>query len=274
MGPGYQLQVSNAIYAYNAPAVNSLPANPTEGVSLCSTPEWQPCTGVGIASTGDYVDPGYWTVSTVSGGAVTDLDGRSGYVAQVTGYGDTATCDDQSTVTSNAPVAGVASAGYGALVAAADGGVFALCGAPFFGSMGGKPLNRPVVGIAATPDGKGYWLVASDGGVFSFGDAGFYGSMAGRLLNQPVVGIAATPDGRGYWLVASDGGVFSFGDAGFYGSMAGRPLNQPMVAIAANPDGSGYWIAARDGGLFAFGDAPFRGSALEDGTLQGIASNG
>jgi hypothetical protein len=25
-------------------------------------------------------------------------------------------------------------------------------------------LNSPVVGIAATPDGKGYWLVAADGG--------------------------------------------------------------------------------------------------------------
>ena len=28
-------------------------------------------------------------------------------------------------------------------------------------------LNQPVVGMAATPDGKGYWLVASDGGVFN-----------------------------------------------------------------------------------------------------------
>ena len=28
-------------------------------------------------------------------------------------------------------------------------------------------------GMAATPDGKGYWLVASDGGIFSYGDAQF-----------------------------------------------------------------------------------------------------
>ena len=42
-------------------------------------------------------------------------------------------------------------------------------------SMGsaGKPLNRPVVGMADTPVGGGYWLVASDSGVFSYGDAGF-----------------------------------------------------------------------------------------------------
>ena len=35
-------------------------------------------------------------------------------------------------------------------------------------------LNKPIVGMAATPDGDGYWLVASDGGVFAFGDAGFF----------------------------------------------------------------------------------------------------
>jgi hypothetical protein len=56
--------------------------------------------------------------------------------------------------------------------------------------MGGKPLNAPIVGIAATPDGGGYWEVASDGGVFNYGDAGFSGSMGGTPLNQPVVGAA------------------------------------------------------------------------------------
>ena len=37
-------------------------------------------------------------------------------------------------------------------------------------------LNKPVVGMAATPDGKGYWEVASDGGIFSYGDAAFFGA--------------------------------------------------------------------------------------------------
>ena len=41
----------------------------------------------------------------------------------------------------------------------------------FHGSTGALRLNRPIVGIAATPTGNGYWLVASDGGIFSFGDA-------------------------------------------------------------------------------------------------------
>ena len=46
----------------------------------------------------------------------------------------------------------------------------------FFGSMGGRRLNQPVVGMAATITGNGYWLVARDGGIFCFGDARFFGS--------------------------------------------------------------------------------------------------
>ena len=37
-------------------------------------------------------------------------------------------------------------------------------------------LDAPIVGIAPTPDGQGYWLVAADGGVFAFGDAAFDGN--------------------------------------------------------------------------------------------------
>ncbi len=82
------------------------------------------------------------------------------------------------------------SAGYWEV--ASDGGIFSFGDAVFYGSMGGHPLNQPIVGIAPTPDGKGYWEVASDGGIFSFGDAVFYGSMGGHPLNQPIVGIAPT----------------------------------------------------------------------------------
>ena len=121
-------------------------------------------------------------------------------------------------------------------------------------------LNRPIVGMAATPDGGGYWLVASDGGIFSSGDAAFHGSMGGTHLNRPIVGMAATPDGGGYWLVASDGGIFSFGDATFHGSTGNIHLNQPIVGMAATPDGGGYWLVASDGGIFSFGDATFHGS--------------
>ena len=71
---------------------------------------------------------------------------------------------------------------------ASDGGIFSF-NAPFYGSMGGQPLNKPIVGIAADPATGGYWEVASDGGIFSF-NAPFYGSMGGQPLNKPIVGIA------------------------------------------------------------------------------------
>lgn len=57
-----------------------------------------------------------------------------------------------------------------------DGSLFAYGDASFHGSMGGTHLKQPIVGMAATADGKGYWMVASDGGVFAFGDAVFEGA--------------------------------------------------------------------------------------------------
>jgi hypothetical protein len=141
-----------------------------------------------------------------------------------------------------------------------DGGIFNFGGAAFYGSMGGHPLNKPVVGIAPTLDGGGYWEVASDGGIFNFGSAGFYGSMGGKPLNMPIVGLASGPEGGGYWEVASDGGIFNFGNAGFQGSMGGKALNKPIVGMAPTPDGGGYWEVASDGGIFSFGDAAFHGS--------------
>jgi len=163
--------------------------------------------------------------------------------------------------------------GTGYWQVAADGGVFNFGSASYYGSMGGKALNAPVVGISHTLDQGGYWEVASDGGIFNFGDAVFYGSMGGKALNAPVVGIDPTPygqavapatpkpAGKGYWEVASDGGIFNFGDAGFYGSMGGKPLNAKIVGMTANPaDGHGYWEVASDGGVFSFGTAGFYGS--------------
>ena len=143
---------------------------------------------------------------------------------------------------------------------ATDGGIFTFGHLPFCGSTGSITLNRPVVGIASTPDGGGYWMVASDGGIFAFGNASFHGSMGGRRLNQPIVGMATTPNGDGYWLVASDGGIFSFGNAKFHGSTGRIHLNRPIVGMAATADGNGYWLVASDGGIFAFGDAKFHGS--------------
>jgi hypothetical protein len=120
-------------------------------------------------------------------------------------------------------------------------------------------LPGPLVGIASTPDGNGYWTTTASGQVTGEGDAANFGSVT-SALRAPIVGIAATPSGKGYWLVASDGGVFTFGDAQFFGSTGAMVLNKPVVGIAATPSGNGYWLVASDGGIFTFGDARFLGS--------------
>ena len=128
------------------------------------------------------------------------------------------------------------------------------------GGASSGPTTAPIVGLAATPDGNGYWLVGADGAIYAFGDAVSYGSMRGTQLNAPIVAMATTPDGGGYWLVGSDGGIFAFGDAQFFGSTGSLHLNRPVVGMTASPDGQGYWFVASDGGIFAFGDAQFYGS--------------
>ena len=160
----------------------------------------------------------------------------------------------------NAPVVGEAADPAGGYWEVASDGGIFAFGAPFYGSVGGWSLPASIVGMASTADGGGYWEIDSLGDIANFGNAGNYGSMGGHALAAPVVAMVPDPGGGGYWEVASDGGIFAFGDARFYGSMGGHPLNAPIVGVAPTPDGGGYWEVASDGGIFAFGDASFYGS--------------
>ena len=72
------------------------------------------------------------------------------------------------------------------------GGAMALSGATSAGAAD-VVLNAPIVALAATPDGHGYWEVAADGGVFAFGDASFPGSLAATPLASAIVSVAASP---------------------------------------------------------------------------------
>ncbi|HWF16196.1 MAG TPA: polysaccharide deacetylase family protein [Acidimicrobiales bacterium] len=130
---------------------------------------------------------------------VSICDGNSGpQVTATYNFGDAPTPGPP--VTSNLPLVGAAfegTAGYWEV--ASDGGIFSFANAQFHGSMGGQPLNAPIVGMAAGPNGAGYWQLAADGGVFAF-EVPFLGSRGGQSSVDRFFAITATPDGGGYLL--------------------------------------------------------------------------
>ncbi len=270
----------NNLLVYCSAAPPGCPRNP-------HAPNWFPSVGTSIASPewaaiaalinadvpggrAGFLAPALYRIAAHDPSAFVDVTtGNTEYLSQPNAYGvDNDTCRYNGSranqlcyrATPGYDVASGLGVPNAAVLASDIRSLVVARGAQFHGSMGGTHLNAPIVGMAPTPDGRGYWLVASDGGIFSFGDAAFHGSMGGTHLNAPIVGMAPTPDGRGYWLVASDGGIFSFGDAVFHGSMGGTHLNAPIVGMASTPDGRGYWLVASDGGIFSFGDAVFHGS--------------
>ena len=104
---------------------------------------------------------------------------------------------------------------------ASDGGVFNYGDAGFFGSASTLKLTQPVVGIAATPDGKGYWLVSADGGVYPFGTALRMDLPPSQV--EPARGrYHRDARWQGLLAFAADGGIFNYGDAQFLGSAAAR----------------------------------------------------
>ena len=248
----------------------TIPAAPV-GVSAvpssqAATVSWHPVVGFGGATVSSYTVsayPGGQSVTVPGGDTSTYFTGLQAgttysFTLRATDSFGTSPPSQLSAPISLPACTGPAS-GNGYWEVASDGGIFAF-DSPFCGSMGGKPLNKPVVGMAATPDKLGYWLVASDGGIFAFGDAQFYGSMGGKPLNKPIFAMASTPDGKGYWEVASDGGIFAFGDAKYFGScpqygVCGR--SAPIVGMASTPNGNGYYLVDANGNVTAFGDANF-----------------
>jgi hypothetical protein len=158
-------------------------------------------------------------------------------------------------------------------VVTADGGVLTFGAASYLGAAAAAHPVAPVVGMAVTPDGGGYWQAGADGGVFASGTAAYAGSAAGLHLAAPVVGIMAGPSG-GYALVGRDGGVFAFGGFDFVGAGAARP-GAPVVGGATSPflDAPGYWLARADGTVDAFGAAPPLGGAHPHAPVVAIAAD-
>ena len=143
---------------------------------------------------------------------------------------------------------------------ASDGGIFAFGDAAFLGSTGNIKLNSPIVGMATTPTGAGYWLVAADGGLFAFGDATFAGSAAGQVEARRSWPWPPPPPARATGWQRPTAASSPCGDAKPTASLAGTRWPSPSWAWPPRPRGPGYWLVATDGGIFAFGDAQFYGS--------------
>jgi len=160
---------------------------------------------------------------------------------------------------SRSMIAGVAGhpGSAGSWSVAGNGSVFTDGTSDDYGSRAHAWLERPVVDMASTPSGNGYWLLRADGRVMPFGDAVKRGAVT--TGNTEVVGMSPTSNGGGYWMVTRSGRVLSFGNATDYGDA--RSSGATMVEIAKTPSGLGYWLFATDGRVFAFGDAAEFGNA-------------
>jgi hypothetical protein len=149
----------------------------------------------------------------------------------------------------------------GIYVAGAFGEVLPYGDAPTYGDLANVAIQSPILGIATTPSGAGYWLMEAAGRVHRFGDAADIGSST-LAPGEYAVSLEATPTGKGYWLATLKGGVRALGDAGYFGSAAGTlGPDVDLIGIAATPTALGYWLLDSAGGVHAFGDAGFFGSA-------------
>lgn len=132
------------------------------------------------------------------------------------------------------------------------------------------PLGAPIVAVASTPSGHGYYQVAANGRVFAFGDARFFGGVSVLPSTVRIAAMAVDPAAPGYWLVSSDGRVFAFGAAKYYWSSVYNTIREPVVGIAATADGLGYWLVTSHGHVYAFGSA--KGLGMPAGTPHTVVS--
>jgi len=130
-------------------------------------------------------------------------------------------------------------------------GIFAFGDAGFFGSTGNRRLNRPIVGMAATPTGKGYWLVASDGGSSPSATPGSWappGPSPGPAvtgMGHATARLLAVRPGRRAVLLRTTPRL---------GSAAGKAGAEPGGVGPSRPRPGRYWELGR-GAVSPFGDA-------------------
>jgi hypothetical protein len=162
----------------------------------------------------------------------------------------------------------VAAASDGYWLYTPAGNVYSSQGAQWYGSPAASGAGgSAVAGMAATPDGLGYWVVNRDGRVFNFGDAP---ALPAVRHSHRIIGIVAAPGG-GYWLYSRAGDINPSQGATSYGSPAASGVHGfPITGVTATSDGRGYWVVDAAGDVFPYGDAARLSAIGHRHTITGI----
>ncbi len=149
-------------------------------------------------------------------------------------------------------------------------------GAQYLGAPSSN--GSPVVSIAASPGGRGYYVLSANGVVSAYG-APYFGSLGAKELPDGVTatGLAVDEATGGYWVLTSDGHVEGF-RAPYRGephiALGGWGQYPAAVALAPTPDGRGYYVLRANGAIDAFGATarPSHAGRLPYGTTAPVVA--
>ncbi len=116
---------------------------------------------------------------------------------------------------------------------------------------GGEHYDKPFAAAAPTTTGEGYWLLQPTGEVSIFGDAAYYPDI--ELTDEQVVDGA--PYAGGMIILTNRGRLIILGDGKNYGDLASSSLTTPVVDIDPLNNNLGYRITTADGTVHSFGEA-------------------
>ena len=181
--------------------------NGATGAALPGWPVATPGRIMGSITTAELTGVGYQDLLVPTTSGLVIIDGKSARIVATLGNGAVGLQNAALVTKDPNGLTGITIAGYGAgnegvilhyEVQGTAGMGLGLRSWPMFhqnrrldGWLDAPPpatLNKPIVGMAATPRSNGDWNVASDGGIFSFGNATYYGSMPAVLAAQNSMG--------------------------------------------------------------------------------------